>query len=101
MLRSETVNNVFKNVVVQVALAESYGKRAGALRQEQAKLQRELEDVKGRVRKIGKEGGKERLRHVGESRSGLITIGTVGVQNWSGVAQPIRWIPGALPQNGA
>lgn len=39
-----------------MALAESYGKRAGALREEQAKLQRELKDVKGRVRKIGKEG---------------------------------------------
>lgn len=40
----------------KVALAEMYGKKAGTLRQEQARLQHELQDVNGRIEKTRKEG---------------------------------------------
>lgn len=33
-----------------------YGKKAGTLRQEQARLQHELQDVNGRIEKTRKEG---------------------------------------------
>eukprot|EP00752_Nemacystus_decipiens_P005082 g4612.t2 len=40
----------------QVALAEMYGKKAGTLRQEQAKLQHELQDVNARIEKTQRDG---------------------------------------------
>ncbi|CAM9280750.1 unnamed protein product, partial [Hapterophycus canaliculatus] len=41
----------------QVALAEIYGKRAGTLREEQTRLQQELQDVNGRIQRAREDGG--------------------------------------------
>lgn len=40
----------------KVALAELYGKKAGTLRQEQMRLQHELQDVNGRIQNKCKDG---------------------------------------------
>lgn len=49
---------------VQVALAETYGQRAGTLQEEQARLRKELQDVNGKIHKAGKAGETLLKRHI-------------------------------------
>lgn len=53
---------IIHGVLVQVALAEGFGKRAGTLREEQTRLKEELQNVDGRIQKAKKDG--ETVKHV-------------------------------------
>lgn len=60
---------------VQVALAEMYGKKAGTLREEQTRLQEELQNVNGKIQRAREDGETKRRILRGRMRRSENTCG--------------------------